>query len=166
MGLFDVFKKSKSEENSNKNAILVPVNGELLNIESVPDQVFSTKMMGDGFGINPSDGNILSPVSGTVEMIFDTKHAIGLKTDEGLEVLIHMGIDTVGLQGEGFEVLVKALDRVKAGDRLINMDLDFIKKNAKSHISAVIFTNLEENKAVKVLPGKVHAKEENRIELV
>lgn len=162
MGIFDMFKKKKQEE----KGIIALTNGELLEITEVPDEVFSNKIMGDGFAIKSNDGIIVSPVDGTVEMVFDTKHAVGLKADNGLEILIHLGVDTVNLKGEGFEVFVNAGDKVSAGDKLIKMDVDFIQKNAKSDISPVIFTNLEENQSVKVVTGKVVAKEENRIEIL
>lgn len=162
MGIFDMFKKKKQEE----KGIIALTNGELLEITEVPDEVFSNKIMGDGFAIKSNDGIIVSPVDGTVEMIFDTKHAVGLKADNGLEILIHLGVDTVNLKGEGFEVFVNAGDKVSAGDKLIKMDVDFIQKNAKSDISPIIFTNLEENQSVKVITGKVVAKEENRIEIL
>lgn len=162
MGIFDMFKKKKQEE----KGIIALTNGELLEITEVPDEVFSNKIMGDGFAIKSTDGIIVSPVDGTVEMVFDTKHAVGLKADNGLEILIHLGVDTVNLKGEGFEVFVNAGDKVSAGDKLIKMDVDFIQKNAKSDISPVIFTNLEENQNVKVITGKVVAKEENRIEIL
>lgn len=162
MGIFDMFKKKKQEE----KGIIALTNGELLEITEVPDEVFSNKIMGDGFAIKSNDGIIVSPVDGTVEMVFDTKHAVGLKADNGLEILIHLGVDTVNLKGEGFEVFVNAGDKVSAGDKLIKMDVDFIQKNAKSDISPVIFTNLEENQSVKVITGKVVAKEENRIEIL
>ncbi|CEH34975.1 PTS sugar transporter subunit IIA [Romboutsia lituseburensis] len=162
MGIFDMFKKKKQEE----KGIIALTNGELLEITEVPDEVFSNKIMGDGFAIKSNDGIIVSPVDGTVEMVFDTKHAVGLKADNGLEILIHLGVDTVNLKGEGFEVFVNAGDKVSAGDKLIKMDVDFIQKNAKSDISPIIFTNLEENQSVKVITGKVVAKEENRIEIL
>lgn len=165
MGFFDIFKKNKQIE-ENKKGIVSPTNGELLDISQVPDEVFSQKMMGDGFAMISSDGNIVSPIDGSVEMIFETKHAIGLKTEDGLEILIHLGIDTVSLKGEGFDVLVESGQKVKAGDKLIKMDVDFIRNNAPSDISPVIFTNLNDNQAIKVISGKVVAGEENRIEII
>ncbi len=167
MGLFDFLKKNKKEEIIEQpKGIVSPTNGELLEISVVPDEVFSQKMMGDGFAIKSSDGVIVSPVSGSVEMVFETKHAIGLKTNDGLEILIHLGIDTVNLKGEGFNVFVKTGDKVKAGDKLIKIDVDFIKANAKSDISPVVFTNLKDNQSIKVVTGPVNAKDENRIEIV
>lgn len=163
MSIFNIFKKNKNKEEN--KGILSLTNGELLELKDVPDEVFSQKMMGDGFAIRSNDGMILSPVDASVEMVFETKHAIGLKSNEGLEILIHLGIDTVKLKGEGFEVFVEAGDTVKAGQPLIKMDVDFIKANAKSDISPVLFTNLDPQKSVKVVTGSVEAKEASRIEI-
>ncbi|GAA0861845.1 PTS glucose transporter subunit IIA [Paraclostridium tenue] len=163
MGIFDIFKKSKQEESK---GIVSPTNGELLEITKVPDEVFSTKMMGDGFAIKSTDGIIVSPVDGKVGVIFETKHAIIIESKEGKEVLIHLGIDTVNLKGEGFEVFVNVGDEVKAGDKLVKMDLPFIESNAKSSISPVIFTNLESNESIKVVEGPVKAFESGRVEIV
>lgn len=163
MGLFNIFKKKEEK----KDLVLVsPVNGELLDIADVPDEVFAQKMMGDGFAIKSNDGLVVSPVDAEVQLVFETKHAIGLKTASGLEMLIHFGVDTVKLKGEGFDVFVETGDKVKAGDKLMQVNLDYIKENAKSDISPIIFTNLEEDKVVKVDLGKVTAGEEGRIKLV
>lgn len=162
MKLFNIFKNKKSESENTKE-ILSPTNGELIDLSEVPDQVFSQKMMGDGFAIKSNDGIITSPVNGSVEMIFDTKHAIGLKDENGREILIHLGIDTVNLKGKGFEVFVNAGDKVKAGDKLIKMDVNFIKENATSDISPIIFTNLNENETVSIITGEVSRLEKNRI---
>ena len=163
MGIFDIFKKSKQEESK---GIVSPTNGELLEITKVPDEVFSTKMMGDGFAIKSTDGIIVSPVDGKVGVIFETKHAVIIESKEGKEVLIHLGIDTVNLKGEGFEVFVNVGDEVKAGDKLVKMDLPFIEANAKSSISPVIFTNLESNESIKVTEGPVNVGEAGKVEIV
>lgn len=164
MGLFDFFKKDNGDKNSLK--IVSPTNGELLELSSVPDEVFSQKMMGDGFAIKSNDGIIVSPVDGVIEMIFETKHAVGLKTESGLEILIHLGIDTVNLKGKGFEVFVKEKQKVNAGEKLINMDLEYIKSNAPSDISPIIFTNLKEGQSVKVVTGNVKIGEADRIKIL
>ncbi|MBC5996270.1 PTS glucose transporter subunit IIA [Romboutsia ilealis] len=170
MGLFDFFKKKKETvEECNKvelKGIVCPTNGEILELSEVPDEVFSQKMMGDGFAVKSNDGIFVSPVSGTVEMIFDTKHAIGLRSNDNIEILVHMGIDTVNLNGKGFDVFVNVGDKVKSGDRLAKMDVEYIKENAKSDITPVIFTSLEDCKSVKLITGQAKVKEENRIELV
>ena len=163
MGIFDIFKKSKKED---KKGIVSLTNGELLDITKVPDEVFSTKMMGDGFAIKSNDGVIVYPVDGKIGVVFETKHAIIIESTEGKEILIHLGIDTVNLKGEGFEVFVNVGDEVKAGDRLVKMDVEFIEANAKSSISPVIFTNLESNESIKVIEGPVSVGEANRVEIV
>lgn len=164
MSIFDIFKKNKNRKKEVE--ILAPVTGELLDISEVPDEAFAQKMMGDGFAVKSYDGIVLSPVDAEVALVFETKHAIGLKTDDGLELLIHFGIDTVKLGGQGFEVLVKQGDRVKAGDKLMKADIEFIKANATSDITPVVFTNLEEGKSVQLIPGDVMSGEKERIKLV
>ncbi|MCR1902054.1 PTS transporter subunit IIBC [Ligilactobacillus apodemi] len=124
--------------------------GDVIKIEDVNDPVFSQKMMGDGFGVKPDNQNVYAPVSGTVTSVFPTKHAIGLLTDAGLEVLVHMGLDTVGLNGEPFDVKVKDGAKVKAGDLLALADLDKIKAAGKDDTIVVAFTNVQDIKEVKI----------------
>ncbi|MBW8348320.1 glucose-specific PTS transporter subunit IIBC [Bacillus sp. IITD106] len=146
--------------------IVIPITGRLLPITDVPDPVFSGKMMGDGFAIKPEDGNIVSPVNGKVINVFPTKHALGLLADSGKEILVHIGIDTVKLKGEGFEVFVKEGDIIKAGDPLMKVDIDFINRNATSSITPIVFTNLEQNQEVVIeKTGSVTAGEENIISI-
>lgn len=159
-------KEVKEEKIDSNEEILSLTNGEILDISKVPDEVFSTKLMGDGFAINSTDGKIYSPVDGSVEVIFPTKHAIIIKSKGGREVLIHLGIETVKLEGKGFEVFVEVGQQVKAGDKLVEMDLDYIRENATSTISPVIFTNLEQDEKVKIKIGKTFAKESNRVNIV
>ncbi|WP_100012803.1 PTS system trehalose-specific EIIBC component [Lentibacillus sediminis] len=121
--------------------VYAPLSGKITPLENVPDPTFSQKMMGDGLAIEPTDGNVVSPVNGEIVQIFPTKHAVGIKGDFGEEVLIHIGLETVALDGEGFEAHVQQGDRVRVGDPLITFDLDFIKKKAASHISPIIITN-------------------------
>ncbi|HCY1171365.1 TPA: glucose-specific PTS transporter subunit IIBC [Staphylococcus aureus] len=117
-----------------------PLTGEVTPLSEVPDQVFSEKMMGDGIAIKPSQGEVRAPFNGKVQMIFPTKHAIGLVSDSGLELLIHIGLDTVKLNGEGFTLHVEEGQEVKQGDLLINFDLDYIRNHAKSDITPIIVT--------------------------
>ncbi|MRH43880.1 PTS glucose transporter subunit IIA [Aquibacillus halophilus] len=124
--------------------ITTPINGKIVDITDVPDPVFSKKMMGEGIAIEPTDGEVVSPVDAEVVQVFPTKHAVGLKTKSGLEILIHIGLETVGLEGEGFESFVKAGDKVKRGDKLISFDLEIIKEKAVSTISPLILTNMDE----------------------
>lgn len=165
MGIFKLFKNKEDNTNSS-NQILSPTNGEILELSEVPDEVFSQKILGDGFAIKSNDGVIVSPVDGTVEMVYNTKHAVGLKTNDNKEILIHLGIDTVKLEGKGFKVFVESGQKIKAGDKLIEMDVDFIKKNAKSDISPVVFTNLDENEQVSISKGEVNRLESDRISII
>ncbi|WP_046175736.1 glucose-specific PTS transporter subunit IIBC [Domibacillus indicus] len=142
--------------NDVESKFVAPISGEILPITEVPDPVFSGKMMGDGFAIKPNDGTVVSPVNGKIINVFPTKHAIGITADNGREILIHFGIDTVKLNGEGFEALVAEGDEVKAGQPLLKVDLDYIANNATSTITPIIFTNLAEGQSVTVeKPGTV-----------
>lgn len=151
---------------SDNERILSLTNGEILELSSVPDEVFSTKLMGDGFAIKSYDGEIYSPVNGKVGVIFPTKHAIVIESEFGREVLIHLGIETVKLEGKGFEVFVEVGQQVNAGDKLVKMDLDYIEKNATSTISPVIFTNLNSEESVSIKAGEAKAKEVNRVKII
>lgn len=131
-----------------KEEITLPIKGQLIPITDVPDEVFAGKMMGDGFAIIPEEGLVVSPINGKVTNVFPTKHAIGLLSDGGKEVLVHIGIDTVKLDGKGFETLINEGDHVKAGQPLMNIDIDFIKENATSIITPIVFTNLAENEHI------------------
>jgi glucose PTS system EIICBA or EIICB component len=143
-----------------------PLKGEIKPITEVPDAVFSEKMMGDGFAIVPAEGIVVSPVDGKIVTFFPTKHAIGLLADSGREILIHFGIDTVKLNGEGFEALASADDRVTRGQPLLKIDLDYVSKNAASTITPVIFTNLAEGEKVVIKKmGNVELNQENIISI-
>lgn len=156
----------QSEGKTIKESYVSPAKGEIKPISDVPDKLFSGKMMGDGFAILPEEGIIASPVKGKVVNIFPTKHAIGLMSDGGREILIHVGIDTVNLKGEGFETLVSEGEHVEAGQPLINVDLDFLKEKVPSIISPVVFTNLKEGEEVIIEKvGLVDLKEENIIDI-
>ena len=124
--------------------------GEVINIEDVKDPVFSQKMMGDGFAVEPENGHIVSPVAGKVTSVFPTKHALGLITDNGLEVLVHIGLDTVSLEGKPFEVKVSEGQTVAAGDLLVEADLDAIRAAGRETSTIVVFTNADAIKSVKV----------------
>lgn len=119
-----------------------PLDGRLLSLQEVPDQVFSQKILGDGFAIEPANGKVVSPVDGTVTIIMDSKHAVGLTSHAGLEVIVHFGIDTVNLQGEGFKALVTAGDKVTAGQPLLEVDVNTVKDKVPTIITPIVFTNL------------------------
>ena len=124
--------------------------GQVIALEQVKDPVFAQKMMGDGFAVEPANGNIVSPVSGTVSSIFPTKHALGLVTEAGLEVLVHIGLDTVSLEGKPFTVHVAEGQKVAAGDLLVTADLDAIRAADRETSTVVVFTNAEAIKSVKL----------------
>ncbi|MFP3322406.1 N-acetylglucosamine-specific PTS transporter subunit IIBC [Planococcus sp. SIMBA_160] len=121
---------------------LMPIEGEIVPLSDVPDDAFAQEMMGPGFGIKPSGNIVYSPVDGRLVTLFPTKHALGIETDTGVEILIHVGLDTVKLNGEGFESLVEQGQLIQRGDALLKLDLDYLKANAPSVITPVVFTNL------------------------
>ena len=124
--------------------------GQVITIENVKDPVFSQKMMGDGFAVEPENGHIVSPVAGKITSIFPTKHALGLVTDNGLEVLVHIGLDTVSLEGKPFEVKVSEGQTVAAGDLLVEADLDAIHEAGRETTTVVVFTNADAIKSVTI----------------
>ena len=125
----------------NKITISSPLNGEIVPLTEVKDETFASEMMGKGIAINPKEGKVVSPINGTVQMIFKTKHAIGLKSQDGAEILIHIGMDTVQLDGKHFTAHVKDGDKVKVGDTLVEFDMDAIKKEGYELVTPVIITN-------------------------
>ena len=131
--------------------------GEVIALEQVKDPVFSQKMMGDGFAVEPANGNIVSPVSGTVSSIFPTKHALGLVTEAGLEVLVHIGLDTVSLEGKPFTVHVAEGQKVAAGDLLVTADLDAIREAGRETSTIVVFTNADAIQSVNLEQTGSHA---------
>lgn len=144
MGVFD-FLKGKGNESKDKNVILTnPVNGKVVPIDEVDDPVFSQKMMGDGFGVVPSDGDVYSPGSGKVVSVFPTQHAVGLELDNGVEVLIHIGIDTVELEGGPFDTLVKEGDKVTSETKISTVDLEGLKAAGKENTVIIVFTNMDQ----------------------
>ncbi|SET53631.1 PTS system D-glucose-specific IIA component, Glc family /PTS system D-glucose-specific IIB component, Glc family /PTS system D-glucose-specific IIC component, Glc family [Oceanobacillus limi] len=154
------------DENAEFN-LASPIKGKLLPITEVPDQVFSGKMMGDGFAIEPMDDTVVSPVDGKVVNVFPTKHAIGIQSDSGREILIHFGIDTVKLNGEGFESFVEEGAEIKAGQKLLQVNLDYIKENVPSIITPIVFTNLQEGEEIKLLKeGEITQSEQNIVSIV
>lgn len=144
------FKENKIKE----EIILTPIEGEVVELDKVPDEVFSQKMLGDGFAVKIKGDKIYAPIEGEISVLFPTKHAIAITTNSGLEILIHVGIDTVELQGEGFISHVKQGDIVKKGDLLLSVDKDFIKNKGKSLITPVIVTNMEKVESLKIFTGE------------
>ncbi|SEN60212.1 PTS system IIA component, Glc family [Paenisporosarcina quisquiliarum] len=125
----------------NKVQVFAPLNGQVIPLEQVPDPVFSQKMMGEGVAIMPIGGDVVAPIDGTVVLISKTKHAIGIRTKDDTELLIHVGLETVTLKGEGFNVFVKEGDVVSVGQKLMAVDWDLIKDKVPSIITPIVITN-------------------------
>ncbi|EJT4733815.1 PTS sugar transporter subunit IIA [Listeria monocytogenes] len=128
-------KKSKQE------TLFAHVTGQVIALEDVPDPVFNQKMMGEGIAIKPETGTIVAPIDGKIIQLAETKHAFGIRTDMGQEILVHIGLETVSLNGEGFNVLVSVGDKVRVGDPIVEADFDFIEKNAASTVVPMVITN-------------------------
>lgn len=135
--MFNFLKKSSIE-------LYSPASGKSVCIEDVPDKIFSEKMLGDGFAVLPNDNKIYAPIGGTVTMIANTKHAIGIKTKSGIEVLIHIGLDTVNYMGKGFKLNVKQGDNIKRGEFIVEFDKDFFEKENVNTVTMVVITNSNE----------------------
>ena len=149
------------EEKIRKTAIIYsPVNGIAADLSTAPDEGFAGKMMGDGAVVTPTEGTVYAPADGEVEFIFDTKHAIGFQTDSGIPMLLHMGIDTVKLEGKGFEILVTEGQKVKMGEPMMKLDLEFLSANAPSLVSPILDTEPEDNQRIRLLAnGEIKAGE-------
>ncbi|MXQ55241.1 PTS sugar transporter subunit IIA [Shimazuella alba] len=149
--MFDkLFGKKQEQE-----LFVSPLSGEMIKMEETPDLVFSKKMMGDGVAIIPFDGKVVAPIDGEIIQIFPTKHAIGILSNKGLEILIHIGLETVAMKGEGFTVYVNKNDKIKAGDLLMEFDLELIKKKASSTVTPIVITNGEKIQSIE----KTYSKE-------
>ena len=144
-----------------KKVLCSPVLGEAAEITEASDEAFAGKMMGDGYIVRPEEGMVYAPEDATVSFVFPSKHAVGLLSDDGVEYLIHIGVDTVNLNGEGFEAFVKDGDRVKKGDKLIGFDIKYIKEHAKSDECIIVFTSLQEGEEIRLAKaGAVNALDE------
>lgn len=140
--MFGIFK-NRTEIKS--NSFVAVASGEILPLAKVKDDVFSKKMLGDGVAIKPNDDFIVAPCDGTITMLFPTLHAFGIKNDDGVEALVHIGIDTVNLKGRGFKCYVKQGDRVKVGDKIIKIDSYDIENNGYDLTTMLLFPNQEKN---------------------
>ncbi|MFT5872676.1 MAG: PTS system glucose-specific IIA component [Clostridium sp.] len=150
--MFGLFKKSKEEKSM---VLKSPVVGRCFDISEIPDEVFSTKMLGDGIGFESTEGVLYAPIDGEILQVFPTKHAMILKSKEGIEILLHIGIDTVEMKGEGFEAHVQKGQQVKAGDKLLTFDNDLIKAKAKTNLSVLVLTENEIMESVEFKLGTV-----------
>ena len=144
-----------------KNTFASPFTGTLCSITETPDEVFAEKMNGDGFMVQPADGDVYAPADSTVNFVFETKHALGLTAADGMEYLLHIGVDTVNLKGNGFTVFVKEGQAVKKGEKLMSFDTAYVKANAPSDACLCVFTGLQEGREVTLLKkGAVKALED------
>lgn len=159
MGLLDKFKSLMSDDSKNSAhiEIIAPISGEIVNIEDVPDVVFAEKMVGDGIAIKPTGSMIVAPVSGTIGQIFDSNHAFSIESDDKVEIFVHFGIDTVELRSEGFKRIAEPGQTVKAGDPIIELDLPLLEEKAKSTLTPVVISNMDEISELTKLTGQVVA---------
>ena len=150
MGLFDKLKSLVSDDKKDTGTIeiIAPLSGEIVNIEDVPDVVFAEKIVGDGIAIKPTGNKMVAPVDGTIGKIFETNHAFSIESDSGVELFVHFGIDTVELKGEGFKRIAEEGQRVKVGDTVI-------EEKAKSTLTPVVISNMDEIKELIKLSGSV-----------
>jgi sugar PTS system EIIA component len=157
MGLFEKLKRMVSDDTSEASGIdiFAPLSGELVSIEEVPDVVFAEKIVGDGIAIKPSGNKMVAPCDGTIGKIFETNHAFSIESDSGLELFVHFGIDTVELKGEGFTRIAREGQQVKKGDTIIEFDLALLETKARSTLTPVVISNMDEVKEVTKQSGAV-----------
>lgn len=158
MGLFDKLFGSK-ENKSVEVEIYAPISGEIVNIEDVPDVVFSEKIVGDGVAVRPIGNKIVAPVDGVIGKIFETNHAFSMKSKEGVELFVHFGIDTVELKGEGFTRIAQEGQSIKRGDTVIEFDLPLLESKAKSVLTPIVISNMDEISCIVKKSGEVVAGE-------
>ncbi len=149
--MFDFFKKS------DENFILSPMTGKMVSLMEIPDEVFSEKIIGDGAAIIPQEDVVVAPVDGEIIQVADTGHAFCIHSKDGLDVLLHIGVDTVNMRGEGFESFVSVGQKVKAGEKIGKADVKLIEKKGYPLHSAVIITNMQEIKSMQSYTGNAVA---------
>lgn len=162
--MFDFFKKKQPKANG--NMLGAPVEGEAVPSAEISDPTFGEEMLGKGMAIKPTVGKVYAPVDGTIAMVFDTKHAISMNSEEGAEILIHVGLDTVTLGGKPFTAHVEAGQKVKKGDLLLDFDIEAIKAAGLDTITPVIICNSDDYKDIKRFTGKQVKPGDDVMELV
>lgn len=151
----NIFKKNEVEKVlDSKIIIFSPLKGEVISLSEVNDEVFSTGLMGEGIAIKPENGKVYSPVNGKILFLFPSKHAIGIVSDNGVEILIHLGLDTVSLNGKCYKSYIKEGYRVNKGDLLVEFDIEEIKSKGYDVVSPIIITNSKELKQIEFLDNK------------
>ncbi|MGY4677583.1 PTS glucose transporter subunit IIA [Pasteurella sp. P03HT] len=158
MGLFDKLFGSKDKK-AVEVEIFAPLSGEIVNIEDVPDVVFSEKIVGDGVAVRPTGNKMVAPVDGVIGKIFETNHAFSMESKDGVELFVHFGIDTVELKGEGFRRIAQEGQTVKRGDTVIEFDLEVLEAKAKSVLTPVVISNMDEISSIDKKAGEVIAGE-------
>jgi PTS system glucose-specific IIA component len=153
MNFISNFFKKKDSHIDKRTKIIAPISGKIIPIEKVPDVVFSKKIVGDGLAIKPTSKYIVSPINGKLGTIFKTLHAFSIESISGIQIFVHFGIDTVKLQGNGFKSYAKEGQKVKVGDVILKVDLELLKKTAKSLITPVIISNIEKFKIIEKKEG-------------
>ncbi|MFV8831245.1 PTS glucose transporter subunit IIA [Faecalibacterium prausnitzii] len=157
MGFFDKLFGGKAEQEETakffgqRKTVLTPIRGKVLAQADIPDETFAQGILGPGCGIEPTGKTVYAPFDGTVEQVASTLHAVGLTSEDGIEILIHVGMDTVEMQGKGFKALVKVGDKVKAGTPLLKVDLDAIRAAGHPTATAIIVTNGDDLGELKML---------------
>ncbi|AIC94165.1 PTS sugar transporter subunit IIA [Shouchella lehensis] len=154
-----MLKKLFGKKQVEPETLVAPMNGTAVAIEEVPDPTFGEKMIGDGLAIQPTEGKVVAPIGGKVVQVFPTKHAFGIETENGAELLVHIGLETVAMNGEGFTAHVQEGDKVKAGDMLIEFDLELVKEKASNTITPIVVTNHDQFTIEKIAEGTVVANE-------
>jgi len=147
--LYAPTKEKVPDKEYKDNCVYSPMNGRAIALEEVPDKTFASGTLGQGAAIDPMDGKVVAPADGKVSTLFDSHHAVGLTLDNGMELFVHIGMNTVELGGEGFDAYVKEGDRVSRGDTLITFDIQTLKNKGYSVISPVIITNAEDFKEIR-----------------
>lgn len=157
MGLFSNFFEKKKDNSNQVIDIISPISGKIIDIKNVPDEVFSQKIVGDGIAIEPIGKEILAPVNGTIGKIFKTMHAFSIQSNDGIELFVHFGIDTINLKGKGFKKMIQESKNVKIGEKIILLDLPFLKLHSKSIITPIVISNMEKIKSIKKYSGNTIA---------
>lgn len=151
--MFGFGKKAKTEI---KTELYAPCDGKVIECSEIPDEVFAMKILGDGFAVVPENGEVVSPCAGKIIDVQDSLHAYGIETDDGLEILVHIGVNTVALNGEGFEAKVKSGDKVAAGQTLAKVDFNLIRSKGYADCVVVLITSMEDVTSVSVSAGECH----------
>ncbi len=157
MGILDALKDTLGLESQREIVLKAPISGRIIPMEEVPDQVFADKIVGDGLAIEPTDNILVAPCDGVISKIFDSNHAFSIDTPAGIELFVHFGIDTVELDGTGFKRLAQEGQHVKAGDPVLEVDLDLLSNTARSIITPVVITSMKDVSRLEKSEGDVKA---------